>query len=191
MTLSACSVFSPVKSESPTTYLITSTPYPAMNRKNNNVTLLVSAPEGNAIYNTSSIAYTTHPYQIGYFVKSAWAETPTQMLQPLIVRTLQRTHYFHQVGTSSSLNQYGYILNTHLIQLEQDFSRVPHVVHLVLRAEVINVSNNQILGSKEFTVDELITRNDTYTGVIATNHAVSRVLNQLANFTVKTLKKAT
>lgn len=189
LSLSACSVFSPVKSESPITYVINSAPYPATKKTNHHVNLLVNTPDGNSIYNTTSIAYTTHPYQIGYFVKSAWAEIPTQMLQPLIVQTLQRTHYFHQVGNNASLTQYNYILNTHLVKLEQDFAYIPHLLHFVLRAEVINSSSNQVLASKEFSVDEFITRNDTYSGVVATNRAVARVMGRLAHFTVKTLSR--
>jgi len=189
--LSACSMFSPVKSETPTTYLINAAPHPATQKTNNSLSLLVNTPDGNPVYNTTAIAYTVHPYQIGYFVKSAWAETPAQMLQPLLIQTLRRTHYFHQVGSASNLSQYGYILNTHIIELEQDFSRIPPLLHFVLSVEIINASTNQILASKEFNTYELITRNDTYTGVVATNRAVARIMGQLASFTVKTLEQAT
>lgn len=191
MSLSGCSLFSPVKTETPTTYLINSAPYPATKKGHGHLNLLVNAPDGNSVYNSTAIAYTTHPYQIGYFVKSAWAETPTQMLQPLIIQTLQRTRFFQTVGTSSSIGQYGYILNTHLIQLQQDFSRWPHLLHFVLRAEVVNAGTNQVLAAREFNTYEPIMRNDTYSGVVATNHAVARVMNQLAAFTVKSLEQAT
>jgi len=188
--LSSCSLFAPVKSEPPTTYLINAAPYPATAKTHTKVSLLVNTPDGNPIYNSTAIAYTTHPYQIGYFVKSAWAEAPTQMLQPLIIQALQRTHYFQRVGSATSVGQYSYILNTHLVELEQDFSCTPPRLRLVLRAEIIQASSNQVLSAQEFRVNERIVRNDTYTGVIATNRATVQILNQLAAFSVRTLKDA-
>jgi cholesterol transport system auxiliary component len=180
-------MFSPVKSETPTTYLINAAPHPLAQKRNHHLILLVNTPDGNSVYNTTAIAYTTHPYQIGYFVKSVWAETPTQMLQPLITQTLQRTHYFRLVGSSASVSQYSYILNTHLVKLVQDFSRTPHLLHFSLRAELINAGSSQVIASKEFSVDELIACDDTYSGVVATNRAVARVMSQLARFTVRNL----
>jgi cholesterol transport system auxiliary component len=186
--LSACSMFSPVKTETPTTYLINMAPYPAAHHRSEH-SLLVNMPEGNPIYNSTNIAYTTHPHQIGYFVKSTWAETPTLMIQPLLIQTLQRTHYFRTVGTLSTVGQYDLILNTQLVELKQDFSTSPHLLHLVLQAELINASTNQVLGSKEFNIHELIARDDTYNGVVATNRAMSRALSQLARFSVTTLQR--
>jgi len=188
--LSGCSVFSPVKSQTPTTYLINATPWPATHRTNKSANLLVNQPDGIALYNSTGIAYTSQPYQIGYFVKSTWAEQPTQMLQPMIIQTLRRTHYFNLVGNSASLSQYNYVLYTHLLLLQEDFSRTPHLLHFVLRAEVVNASTNEILASKDLSADEFIARNDTYTGVIATNRAAARIMNQLAAFAVKTVQNA-
>lgn len=186
--LSACSVFSPVKTEPNTTYLISSVPHPATKRTGHHINLLVSQPEASSIYNTTDMAYTTQPYQIGYFVKSSWAETPTQMLQPLIIQTLQRTHYFHTVGSLSNMGQYSYILNTQLVQLQQDYSRIPHVLHFILRAQVIDANTNQVLGNKEFSVNERIDRNDPYSGVTAANRAAAAALNQLAKFCLRVIK---
>ena len=186
--LSACSVFSPVKTETTTTYLINKVPQPATKRPSRSINLLVSQPEGNSIYNTSDMAYTTKAYEIGYFVKSSWVEAPTQMLQPLIIQTLQKTHYFHTVGSSSTIGQYSYILNTQLIQLQQDYSKMRPILHFIVRAQIIDAATNQIVGSKEFAVNEPITRNDPYSGVTAANKAASAILNQLAQFCLRVIK---
>ena len=39
---------------------------------------------------TTQMAYSTEAYQIAYFAKNEWAETPSQMIQPLIVKTPYR-----------------------------------------------------------------------------------------------------
>ena len=185
--LSACSVFSPVKTETQTTYLINTVPNPAVKKSQRRISLLVTQPEASSLYNTTSMAYTTHPYQIGYFVKSTWAEPPPQMLQPLVIQTLQRTHYFRSVGSLSNIGQYNLTLNTQLIQLEQDYSRQPHRVHVILRAQIVNPNTNQILASKEFSAHEIIRRDTTYDGVVATNQAVAKILNQLAAFCLRAI----
>ena len=186
--VAACSVFSPIKTEPNTTYLINTVPQPITKRTKHSLNLLVSQPEASPIYNTTDMAYTIQPYQIGYFVKSSWAEAPTQMLQPLIIRTLQKTHYFHAVGSLSTIGRYSYILNTQLIQLEQDYSKMPHVLHFVLRAQIVNAYTNQVVASKEFSVNEPITRNDPYSGVAAENRAAAIILNQLAQFCLRVIR---
>jgi cholesterol transport system auxiliary component len=186
--LSGCSVFSPVKTETQTTYLINKAPHPISKRANRSINLLVTPPEANSIYNTTDMAYTTQPYQIGYFAKSSWAEPPTQMLQPLIIQTLQKTRYFHSVGSLSTIGQYNYILNTQLLQLQQDYAKFPHVLHFVLRAQIINANTNQVIASKEFSTNEPLNRNDPYSGVMAANKAAATVLNQLAQFCLRMIK---
>ncbi len=188
--LSACSVFSPVKTEPSTTYLITTVPEPLIRRSAHPHNILVTQPESSSIYNTTGIAYTTHPYQIAYFVKSTWAETPAQMLHPLIIETLRKTKFFRQVGSVSGTGRYLYILNTQLLQLQQDFTRIPPVVHFILRAEIVNAARNQVIASQDFAVDEMIRQNSTYSGVLASNRAAALLLNQLASFCVKSVRRA-
>jgi cholesterol transport system auxiliary component len=185
--LSACSMFSPVQTDSGTTYLLNKTPQPLTKKPQRMVNLLITMPGASSIYNTTAIAYTTKPYEIAYFAKNSWAETPPQMLQSLLIQTLQRTHYFHSVGSLASMGNYNYILNTQIIQLEQDFSAGRKVVRLVLRAQIVNSTNNQIIASKEFSVSEVILHADPYAGVTATNKAVARALSQLAQFCLKVI----
>jgi len=188
--LSACSVFSPIKTETTTSYLINTTPQPLTARASHRLNLLVTQPEADSIYNTTGIAYTTKPHQIGYFVKSTWAEVPTQMLHPLIIQTLRKTHFFHRVGTLSSVGHYDYLLNTQLIQLQQDYSQLPPAAYLILNAEIVKASTNQVIASHEFVIHEMIRQNSTYSGVIATNRATAIILNQLAVFCLKTLQRS-
>ena len=183
--LSACSVFSPVKSDPTTTYLIKQTPEPEIKAPKASLNLLVNLPGANPIYNTTAIAYTKRPYEIAYFVKNSWVEAPAEMLQPLIIETLQNTHYFHSVGTVATIGNYNYLLNTQIVRLEQDFSKEPNMLRFVLRAQIIRSDTNQLIASKEFAVSEIMSQQDPYTGVLAANRAVAEALRQLAQFCLK------
>src|SRR5262249_9060468 len=85
--LAGCSFFSPVKTDSPNKYLLNRIPAVVPTKPTRSITLLVFAPETQPIFNTTQMAYTIKPYQIAYFSKNQWAETPTEMLQPLLVQT--------------------------------------------------------------------------------------------------------
>lgn len=189
LSLTGCSIFSPIKTESSTTYVINTVPPIAPRYAHTSFNLLVAMPTANSIYNTPLMAYTARPYEIGYFVKSRWAETPSQMLRPLIVQSLQKTHYFHNVGSTLSLVHYDYILNTEIIQLQQDYSHYPYTVHLVLRAELINANTNSLVSAQEFSVSERIMQGNTYSGVFATNQATATVLRQLTQFCLNKIKQ--
>lgn len=179
--LSSCTLFSPIKTEPVTTYVLNTVPQSVPKKATRRIALLVTPTESNAIYNTPEMAYTTRPYQIAYFAKNRWAETPARMLQPLIVQALQNTHYFRIVSGTASIGRYHFILNTQLIQLQQTFFSHLSFVRLTLRAQLINASNGQVLATKQFSVEEFASRTP-YGGVKAANRATAKVLKQLAGF---------
>lgn len=178
--LSSCSILSPVKTEPMTEYVIKAVPQPVTKKPARRITVLVTQPATSAIYDTSQMAYTTQRYQLNYFAKNKWAATPAQMLQPLIIETLQNTHYFHAVATTSSLGRYDFVLNTEIIQFQQDFMINSSVMKVTLRAQIIRTATNQVVAAKEFSIIETAPQYSPYGGVVAANRAVSRLLSQLA-----------
>src|SRR3990167_9175906 len=147
MILSSCSLLAPVKLESETSYLLNTVPYPIKARQSQSITLFVSPPETVPAYNTTKMAYTVIPYQIAYFTKNRWAETPSQMLQPLIVQTLQNTGYFHAVVTPPFIGGYDYALNTQILVLQQNFTYKPARVQLTVRAQLSKIATNQVIAT--------------------------------------------
>jgi len=186
--LSGCSLFSPVKYEPVKQYVLNTPAHPALKKSRRNVSLLVTPVQSDPIYNTTEIAYTNCPYQVAYFSVNRWATTPSQMLQPLIVQTLQNSHAFRSINTTPVIGQYDYALNVHLLELRQVFYNCKaSEVHLVVRAQLISSSSNRVVATKQFTVIEKAPQNTPYSGVVAANRAVERMLNQLALFCVRSL----
>ncbi len=81
--LSGCALFSPVKIDTKTSVL-SNIPLDLPSETIHAATLLVLVPETEPIYATTQMAYTARAYQIAYFGQNEWAETPSQMIQPLI-----------------------------------------------------------------------------------------------------------
>lgn len=184
--LSSCSVFAPVADK--TTYLIDTVPS-VIKTRTRPVTIVVAMPETVPVYNTTEMAYTRRPYQIGYFALNRWAETPSEMLQPLLVQSLQNTHFFRAVLTSPYIGNRGYVLNTQIIRLIQDYTFVPARVELTLRVQLFSSSSSRILGTKELTVYEPIIPVCPYSGVLATNRATARALQEVTRFVIARLSR--
>jgi cholesterol transport system auxiliary component len=180
--LSGCSLLSPVQTDPATTYVLNTIPNHIPTRSPHHSIMLVSQPDTQPIYNTTQIAYTTKPYQVAFFGHSQWAETPSQMLLPLIVKSLQKTHYFRAVVTPPYVGPYNYLLTTQILQLQQNFVRQPNVVEFSVRAQLLRVGTNQIIAAKEFTVALPIRQKTPYGGVVTANRATGIILAELTNF---------
>ncbi len=183
MFLCSCSIFSGVKTGPTKTYVINTVP--SVSKKiNTGKTLLVSTMDAEPVYNSSQMAYTEHPYQIAYFSKNGWAVPPAQMLQTLLQQTLQNTHHFHAV-ISSSGQHYDYVLNTQLIELKQVFFQCTSEIHLKIRAQLVDASDLRVIATKEFFVIESAPQRNPYGGVIAANKATGIILREITQFCLR------
>lgn len=183
--MTACSVFSPVKIEQTSKYILKETPA-VKKDKHRHRTILVAPMMTNHPYDTTSMAYVTKPYELHYFVKSEWADLPARMLQNLIVKTLYNTHHYRGVLTLPTYARYDYILNTQLIELKQVFIDDYSYYQVQLRADIISTRTLGLVASKDFKVTVHAKENTAFGGVLAANKAAANILKQLARFVVQT-----
>jgi len=185
LTILLTGCLSPVKSNNNETYMLYRTPDALPKKHKHPVSLMVQMPYAVPVYDTTQMAYTTLPYKISYFSQNSWAETPSQMIEPLIVQTLQKAHYFKNVVSAPYVGHYDYLLSTTILMLEQDFLYEPSVVRFKMRAQLSNAATSRVVATKEFSVTQPVRLNSPYGGVLAANAAVSKVLSQLAVFCQK------
>ncbi|MHB1947663.1 MAG: ABC-type transport auxiliary lipoprotein family protein [Gammaproteobacteria bacterium] len=176
--LTSCSIFGPV-STSQKTYVINPEVHPPVKTNHRHSILLVSPVSSDPIYNTTQMIYSTKPYEIAYFSKNEWAETPPQMLQTLLVQTLQNTHHFYAV-TTSPVSSYNYILNAQLLELRQVFNGYGSQLYLKMRIQIVNAATNQVIATKQFSVVQTPPFRSPYGGVIAANRAAAIMMNEIA-----------
>lgn len=175
-----CSVLSPVGTTPMTNYEISSVPS-VRHQPMRQGDLLVMAMQSDPLYSSSQMAYRLSPYQLHYYARNRWLESPATMLQPLLVQTLQQTHAFHSVDSLPSMAHHNYLLSTRLVRLEQVFLQDSSHVVLSVQAQIVDVGSGRILASKEFTVSEEASMN-ACGDAVATNKAAERVLRQIAQF---------
>jgi cholesterol transport system auxiliary component len=145
-------------------------------------TILVLPPATKPVYNTTSMIYSEHPYQINAFVLNQWARTPSEMLQSLMVETLTQSHYFKAVVTPPYVGHYTYALNTRIFELQQDYTGPSPLLRLSVQAQLIKSSTQNVIATKVITINESILEKTPYSGVVAANKAVSEMLYELTAF---------
>jgi len=186
--LSSCSLFSPVNLTNQNTYLLNTLPLHVTQKRTRSIILLVMPPSSRPVYNTTQMAYSTKPHQIAYFSQNQWAETPAQMWSPLLVQTLQHTHYFRLVTTPPYAAHYDYILNTQILQLEQNFTCQPAMLEFAVNVQIIKTSTNRVVAAKQFYIQEPMLQKTPYYGVLAANLAAAGLLKQIAGFCVSHIR---
>ena len=182
--LPSCSVFGPVKTEPPTTYILSATANVHIKKSRRQINIYVAPITANSLYDTTEIAYSTKPYQVDYYVKNQWADSPARMLRPLIIKTLQNTRYFHLVTSNSGIGIFNYILNVELVELRQVFSGNSNTIHFSMNAELISTQASKVIATKQITVTEPVSMMKPYAAVMAANRAVTRGLGILAKFSL-------
>jgi ABC-type uncharacterized transport system auxiliary subunit len=122
--LTGCSLLSAPSSE-PITAILSKLPLSVPSETRHQSTLLVLQPEVNSAYDTTRMAHIVTPYRIGYFRDNQWAGRPGQMIQPLLVQTLQQTAFFKEVLGSPESAHTSYTLHTEILELVQDYTVGP------------------------------------------------------------------
>lgn len=187
LSIYGCSLLSPVNKPQ-NTYVLTAIPEYVPTKKRRPINLLVTTPETNPAYNTTQMAYVVKPYEINYFSLNNWVEIPAQMLHPLIVQTLQNTHHFHAIVTSSYFGHYDYLLSTQILKLQQNFLCQDLNYELKLRVQLIKITTNEVVATKQISVFEPIRQATPYGGVIAANRATAKALQEIATFCLKNIR---
>jgi cholesterol transport system auxiliary component len=178
--LAGCSLLLPPKSE-PVTAILDKMPDHVPAEAAHPATLLVRQPETSAAFDTTRMAYSVKAYQLAYFRDNQWAETPAQMIQPLLVRTLQQTGFFRAILSPPESETPRYTLRTEILELVQDHTANPPVLRLRLRLQLFQASGRPIAG-REIVEQEAMADAVPYAGVVAANDAVAKALRATAQF---------
>ncbi|HSU06262.1 MAG TPA: ABC-type transport auxiliary lipoprotein family protein [Acetobacteraceae bacterium] len=184
--LPGCSLLLPPKPE-PVKAILSEVPNDLPHERRHAASLLILTPETSPAYDTTRMAYSVKLYQIAYFRDNEWAETPAQMIQPLLVQTLQRTGLFRAILTPPETGRTDYTLRTNIVNLVQDYTVNPPVLRLAFRLQLLGASGRLIAG-REITVQETMRDATPYAGVIAANDAVGKALRIAAGFVLNSVR---
>jgi cholesterol transport system auxiliary component len=185
--MSSCSVLTPPQVETRKA-LLSKTPADLPRSTPQAAVLLVFPPQAQPVYDTMRMAYMVRPYQVDYFSQHEWGETPSQMLHPLLIRTLQETNRFKAVLAPPFSGRYAYALRTQVVELVQDFTVDPPTLRLSLRLQLSDDAANRVVATKEIALREPMREKGPYAGVVAANDAAAKALREAAVFVLEEVR---
>jgi len=183
--LAGCTLFTPAQIKIDKAVL-NQIPLELPHREGHGTTLLVLPPQTAAIYDSTQMVYRDRAHQVAYFAQHEWADTPSHMLHPLVVRTLENTGYFRAVLMPPYMGRYTYALHTEILELTQDFTAQPATVLLSVRVQLSDASAAHVIAAKEISLREPMQQSTPYAGVTAANQATAKALQELAVFVLDT-----
>jgi len=142
-------------------------------------------PACRPVYDTTRIAYSLRPHQVDFYAHHEWAERPAQMLQPLLVRTLEAANCCTTVVAAPYPGVADFSLRTELRDIVQDFAVDPPRVRLALRIDV--AGRERPLATHDVEADEPMRARNAEAGVEAANAAIARALRAIAQQVVDAL----
>lgn len=145
--------------------------------------LLVSIPTAASGFDKRGLVYFDQQYEVKYHKKAQWVETPARMLLPLLVHKLELTGLFKAVLAATTSPIYASLrLDTEIVRLQQEFFTEPSQIHLVFRAQLLDMDARQVLATRVFEITENALSEDAEGGMLATNRAVARLLKLVTKF---------
>ena len=144
--------------------------------------LVVNVPQAQPGFESSGMAYIQRPYEISYYATHQWAETPSRMLQPLLVRTFERTGVWRAVMAMPTSVRGDDRLDVDQVVIVQEFLQRPSRVLVSLRAQLILLPSYQVIGVRRFEASEAAPTDDAYGGAMAANRALQVLLKDLGDW---------
>ena len=144
-------------------------------------TLLIVTPRTQRAYDTTQMAYTVRDHEIAYYRDHEWGATPSEMMQPLLMTTLERTRRFAAVLAVPYGGRSTYVLQTQIGELVQDFTQPTAAVRIALHLQLTHTVSRRAV-SKEIVVTEPMAQRSPQAGIAAANRATAKALQEVAQF---------
>lgn len=150
--------------------------------------LVVGLPQAEAGFEQPRIAYVQRPYEVNYYATNQWADTPARMLVPLLIHSLESTGLWRAVVPMPTTVRGDYRLDTSGLLLQQEFFQQPSRTRIVLRAQLIDLNDQRLMGARSFDALEPAPSDDAYGGVLAANRAAAQLLHAVEDWIRSCLK---
>lgn len=157
---------------------------PARVVRRNDATLLISLPKAEPGFDTARMAYVPRQHELGYYAFSQWADTPGRMLLRVLAHAMARTGRWTDVAQAPSALRSDYRMDCDSLALEQQFISRPSRVRLALRAQLIDVKRESVIGARYIEIFQASPSEDAYGGVVAANQAAAKLLDELSYWAV-------
>jgi cholesterol transport system auxiliary component len=148
----------------------------------NGLVLLVSLPQAEPGFESPRMVYLKRLYELEYYAMNQWADSPARMFAPLLVQALGRTGVWRAVIPLPGSVRGDYRLDSYGFSLQQEFLQEPSRVRMTLLAQLVDLKESRIVGTRAFEAVESAPSEDAYGGVMAANRAIATMLDHIASW---------
>jgi cholesterol transport system auxiliary component len=150
-------------------------------------TLFVSLPLAIPPYSSTKMVYSQKPNEICYFAENRWVTPLPQMMLPLILQSIRKTHYFQTVVGFPMVANTNYQLDSSLITFKQEFCGQKSRVHILLDVTLICLNTQKVVASCRIDVLVPTLCPTPASGINAYQIALNSALRQLNSFIIDSL----
>lgn len=151
--------------------------------------LVVGLPQAEAGFDQPRMAYLQRPYEVNYYAANRWADAPARMLVPLLVRSMEITGLWRAVVPMPTTVRSDYRLDTSGLVLQQEFFQQPSRTRVLLRAQLVDMKEQRVIGARSFEALEPSSSDDAYGGVLAANRASAKVLQAMEGWIASCMRE--
>ena len=144
--------------------------------------LQVSLPLAEPGFETPRMVYVKRRYELEQYALNQWADQPARMFASLMVQALGRTGSWRAVVPSPGSIRGDFRLDSYGFSLQQEFMQDPSLVRVTVRAQLVEMKESRVVGTRMFEAVEKAHSNDAYGGVVAANRAIAALLDDLASW---------
>jgi len=141
--------------------------------------ILVSVPTAEPGYETTGMVYLKRPHELEQYAVNQWADQPARMFASLLIEAMSRTAYWRAVVPLPASVEGDFRLDSYGFALHQEFMQEPSLVRAAVRAQLLDLKESRVVGTRVFEAAERAPSEDAYGGVLAANRAVSRLLDDM------------
>lgn len=142
-------------------------------------TLLVLDTTSSGFYDNDQLVFSRTPGTRGYYQFARWTERPGKRFADLMRSRLDRLGGY-RVAAASGQVRGDLLLDTELIEFYHDARSQPGQVHLVLRADLLDLKRRTLLDRRVFEQRVPVATYDAAGAAAASGIAVGHTLDQLA-----------
>ncbi len=148
------------------------------------LSILVMRPVGLDGYDSDKMLYVNQRFQVNSFARNAWLSPPSVMLLPLLIRSIESSHYFFAVASDLNTSKTDYRLESALIRLQQNFLMKPSHLELIMQVILIHNSDNRVVATETIYQSIPCSSDSPLGGVIAANFAARKLSSRVAHFVI-------
>lgn len=153
-------------------------------------TILLTNPDSAVGYQTTQMFYMIKPHERLPFTENGWATPPAAQLLPLMIQSLTRTQRFRAIISPTTPQTPNYQLDTELIDLYQDFIKLPSTLVLTVKITLSSPDSHQIIASRLFHIRHVCPSDTPYGGVLAANAAVKQLTRGMTRFVLNHIESS-